>query len=808
MKTRRFGRFVLFLVIGLALVLSGQTPILAAPHGAQTSTDWRGEYYADVDLIGAPALVRNDKAIDFNWGTGAPASGLPADRFSVRWMRTVTFEEGTYRFRATVDDGIRLFVDGGLVLDEWRDGAQREVAVDRGLTAGAHALRVEYYERSGQAVARVRWEKVSSTPPDSTTWRGEYFGNLDLRGDPRLVRSDKAIDFDWGTGAPASGLPADNFSVRWTRTATFEEGTYRFRATVDDGIRLFVDGALAIDQWRDGAQREATVDRRLTAGTHTLRVEYYERSGLAVARVRWEKVSSTPPDSTTWRGEYFRNRGLAGDPALVRNDKAIDFDWGSGAPASGLPTDDFSVRWTRTATFEEGTYRFRATVDDGIRLFVDGGLVLDEWRDGAQREATVDRRLTAGTHTLRVEYYEHGGVAVARVRWEKVTPIAPDDPAWKGEYWANLNLSGNPAHVRSDPVLAFDWGQGNPGGTIPSDNFSARWTRKVNLNAGTYRFHVLVDDGIRLRLNDRLILDAWTDHDSARLTTDYTLATGTYTIKVEYYERIGNARVHVWWERVAAPGYPDWKGEYWANRDLSGEPELVRNDKEVDFDWGSGSPSSGLPADDFSARWTRQVYLDGGTYRFYALSDDGVRLWVDGQRLIDKWRDQEAREYTTEVALTKGTHSLKVEYYEHSGGARIHVWWKKMSTPSYADWKGEYWPNRDLSGAPSLVRNDPSIDFDWGTGAAATGLPKDNFSVRWTRQVTFPRGVYRLYAWADDGVRVYVDGQPALSEWHSASDQVYTVDLPLDGARRLTVEYFEGGGEARVRFWWKRIGDM
>jgi hypothetical protein len=317
----------------------------------------------------------------------------------------------------------------------------------------------------------------------------------------------------------------------------------------------------------------------------------------------------------------------------------------------------------------------------------------------------------------------------------------------------------------------------------------------------------LVDDGIRLRLNDRLILDAWSDHDSARFTTDQTLAKGTYTIKVEYYERIGNARIHVWWEKVAAPSYADWKGEYWPNRDLSGEPELVRNDKAVDFDWGAGAPSSGLPTDDFSARWTRQAYFEGGTYRFYTLSDDGVRLWVDGQRLIDKWRDQGPTEHSKEVALTRGTHNLKVEYYEHVGGARIHVWWKTVTSPSYSDWKGEYWSNRDLSGKPALVRNDKDIDFSWGTGAAAAGLPKDNFSVRWTRQVTFPRGVYRFHARADDGIRVFVDGQPVLNEWHTASDQVYTVDLSLDGARRLDVEYYEQGGEARVRFWWKRIGD-
>jgi hypothetical protein len=187
-------------------------------------------------------------------------------------------------------------------------------------------------------------------------------------------------------------------------------------------------------------------------------------------------------------------------------------------------------------------------------------------------------------------------------------------------------------------------------------------------------------------------------------------------------------------------------------------------------------------------------------------------LWVDGQRAIDKWRDQGPTENSREVALARGTHSLKVEYYERVGGAQIRVWWKKVSSPSYSDWKGEYWPNRDLSGKPALVRNDKGpkgesgIDFDWGTGAAAAGLPRDSFSVRWTRQVNFKPGTYRLYARADDGIRVYVNDLPVIDEWHSAENQVYTVDVLLDGTHRLAVEYFEGGGEARVRFWWQRLG--
>jgi hypothetical protein len=241
---------------------------------------------------------------------------------------------------------------------------------------------------------------------------------------------------------------------------------------------------------------------------------------------------------------------------------------------------------------------------------------------------------------------------------------------------------------------------------------------------------------------------------------------------------------------------------------LSGDPVLVRNDPRIDFNWGSHAPSSGLPADNFSARWTRSAYFEAATYRFHVLVDDGVRLWVDDRLIVDAWYDHGAHELVKDYALAKGTHSLQVEYYERSGGARIQVWWEKVASPSYPDWKGEYWSNRKLGGKPALVRNDPSIDFDWKDLAPAAGMPKDHFTVRWSRVDAFHPGVYRFYAWADDGVRVYVDGGLVLDEWHGFVDEVYMVDLPLSGTHQVVVEYVEYTGDARVRFWWKRMSDL
>jgi hypothetical protein len=213
MKTKRFVRFILGVAVGLVMVLSAGTRVLAHQgpgKGAVLEVGWRGEYWANSNLSGEPALVRNDRAIDFDWGCDAPAPELPADRFSVRWTCVAVLEEGLYRFPTVVDDGIRLYVDGDPVIDEWRNGSRREMTQDRWLAAGQHTLRVEYYEDGGEAVARVRWEKVTLT----SVWKGEYWPNMDLDGQPAMVRSDPDVAFDWKqAGAPARAFPRMAFPL-------------------------------------------------------------------------------------------------------------------------------------------------------------------------------------------------------------------------------------------------------------------------------------------------------------------------------------------------------------------------------------------------------------------------------------------------------------------------------------------------------------------------------------------------------------------------------------------------------------------
>lgn len=143
--------------------------IVVDPSAGTVTGGWRGEYYANRELNGSASLIRTDYSIDFDWGRSAPALGIPADDFSVRWTGAATFEAGTYRFKVLVDDGARLFVDNNLELSEWEDGGVRELIVDLGLSSGSHTLKLEYYDRTRDARIRLTWEKLTATATPTLT---------------------------------------------------------------------------------------------------------------------------------------------------------------------------------------------------------------------------------------------------------------------------------------------------------------------------------------------------------------------------------------------------------------------------------------------------------------------------------------------------------------------------------------------------------------------------------------------------------------------------------------------------------------
>ncbi|HKQ68632.1 MAG TPA: PA14 domain-containing protein, partial [Polyangiaceae bacterium] len=303
-----------------------------------TGSGVSGEYFSDNTLT-TPALIRLDDAIDFTW-TGAPDATVPADGFSARWTGFIQPRySGLHIFYATSTGGLRLSIAGRLIIDQWtteHELREDPAAIDLEGLGQKYELKVEYYDGSAAAVAKLAWahscqpkEIVPKTqlyppgpmcgtpaPSSGDGLKGEYFDAPDLTI-PKLTRTDETVAFEWATGAtPAPAIEADSWSVRWSGYVVSKfSGEITFVTTSDDGVRLFVDDKPLIDNWTNHA---SVVDRKgfeMKAGvSYKLRLEYYNNSGSGAIKLEWE--SGCGEIETIPKSQLFTTPRDAGADAL------------------------------------------------------------------------------------------------------------------------------------------------------------------------------------------------------------------------------------------------------------------------------------------------------------------------------------------------------------------------------------------------------------------------------------------------------------------------------------------------------------
>jgi beta-glucosidase len=131
---------------------------------------------------------------------------------------------------------------------------------------------------------------------------------------------------------------------------------------------------------------------------------------------------------------------------------------------------------------------------------------------------------------------------------------------------------------------------------------------------------------------------------------------------------------------TAANGEPGLTAEYFANRNLEGAPAVTRTDRRVNFHW-ENAPVPGVSRTTFSVRWTGTIRpAESGGYEFAARGDDGYRVWIDGKKVIDEWREQAAFDASTTLRLEAGhTYSVKVEYFQAGGESEMRFGWRPMA---------------------------------------------------------------------------------------------------------------------------------
>ena len=269
---------------------------------------------------------------------------------------------------------------------------------------------------------------------------GAYYTTSNLTGSV-VMRLDETVHFNWHADEPLPAFKSEFFSVRWmgyVEAPTTD--TYTFTVGSDDGSRLHVGEQFVLDQWRTQPYTETNGSLRLEAGRkYPLILDYF--NGLDNARVSLFWSSSTCPKSVIPKDRLYpaslvpeQQADLSGDTGLLgtyyagqelngvtfnRIDPDVNFQWLGVAPAPGLPTSRYSVRWSGQVRVEAGgLWTFSTVTDEGCRLWINDRLLVNTWLQPFMIEQNVELNLTAGqVCDLRFETHDYNGQLIAKLFW-------------------------------------------------------------------------------------------------------------------------------------------------------------------------------------------------------------------------------------------------------------------------------------------------------------------------------------------------------------------------------------------------------
>jgi titin len=958
-----------------------------------SGTGLQGDYYSNMFMAGTPILTRTDPTINFVSSSGQISPSLPATQWSAKWTGQVQAQyTETYTFETVADDGVRLFVNGQELINDWQDQGPTAATGSIALVAGQkYNIEMDYYQDGGGMAAELYWSSPSTpgqfvpqsdlytpAPPAAGAGTGlaaTYYNNMTLSGTPILSRTDPVIDYQSSSGQIDPSLPSDQWSAKWVGQVEPQYSeTYTFKTISDDGIRVFVNGQELINNWTDHGATTDTGSISLQAGQkYNIEVDFYQDGGGMAAQLYWSSPS-TPlqiiPQADLFDGSPVTTGPITTPP--VTNPVTPVPAAPTSLQATAGSTSQINLSWSDTNNDETGftilrsadgvNYTTLASVGSNITSYQDSGLASNTqydyqleatnsagasspisaiattqlavpnslaslqataisasqinlaWSDTNNDEtgftilratdgvnytplatvgSTTSSYQDSGLSSSTSYYYEveatNAAGASSPIGSSATTQLAPPAAAASLQATAvsasQINLAWSDSHNdetgftilrstdgvnfaslatvgsgsgsyqdsglsssttyyyeieatnaagASSPIAANTTTQTNPPGMLSSlvavpnssSQLSVFWSDNNHDETG---FNILRStDGANFTLLASVAsnVTSYVDSNLPASTNYYyaveaTNAAGTASPSTVSAQTLAAPPVV-----VTPPGTGSGlQGAYYGNMFLAGTPILTRTDPTIDFVSSSGQIAPNLPATQWSAKWTGEVeaqYTE--TYTFQTVADDGVRLFVNGQEIINDWVDQAPTSAKGSIALVAGQkYSIEMDYYQDGGGMAAELYWSSPSTPGQLVPQADlytppappagtgtglaatYYNNMTLSGTPILSRVDPVVNYESGSGQIDPALPADQWSAKWVGQVEAQfTETYTFQTISDDGSRLYVNGQQLTNDWHDQGPTTASGTITLVAGQKYNIEmdyYQDGGGMAAQLYW-------
>jgi hypothetical protein len=775
------------------------------------TTGLLGQYYnqKSTSITSIPAgwpvtASRVDPSVAFDWGNTAPGPpGILADNYSVRWSGKVTAPTSeAYTFYTRGDDGMRLWINGALVIDKWFDQGPTEYAsAPISLTAGTPAdLRLEYYEGGGGATAELRWSSAS-------VGKG-IIPEANLRP-PGAAQAPFTV-MPANATLTASVVPAACYAGSLTAAWSLDKLD---RATVSGGgvvtLQSPVAGPMTVSAYVQNFQASGAVNVVVNAvdvveaPAGAAAIFAGAASGADTATILYPYDATVLPLSLKPPVLQWDTGGVAASAVKV----SLVY------PAVGAPI----FTWSKVVPSPSNS-RFSFTRDQWgfFERTAKGGtgkITLQRIVGGVLKNA-ISKSITFASAPLRgkIFYTQYGGGS-------KIMRLDPGGD----------NAAVNAFAVDNGcPVCHSMSANGNKFATS-----NATWSTNAGIsNVDAAGNLTVLSDFPNPNTPYGDGGSDWRGFAWAPLTPDGKYIFATNNIYGNTQQRVVGINettrlVELPPAMISGGRGTGLQGDYYTTNNWTGS-SWQRIDAHPDFDW-AGSPGGPLPNNGFSVAWSGEVegYFTE-QYTFDVTSRVGVRLTVGGTVIINELANSNVNpvKLTGTANLTRGVKTaIKLELQDkNSRDASVRLGWSSASTPPGLIPQAQLFPSGGQRGAlvtykdsanNQVTRLESDMAYEWGGGQPVKGsgtstlnINADNFTSTWDALVEVP--VTANVTWcinSDDGYTVKVDNVTKLTGASSTNNAYVcsptTTAVTAGQKYAIHIDHAHVSGDARMRLRWK-----